>query len=62
MNEMKKKEYYNHKILITSSYRKKMQALKEMYPEEWEKDHAPKGASSTSKGVSRSGHRVGANL
>ena len=55
-------EYHRHKSSIQQLYFRRMKALREMYPEEWKKDHAPKGGPAESKGSPRSGHRVGAKL
>lgn len=53
-------EYLRFKEEIENLYKRKMDALKIIYPDEWKKDHAPKGGSSASKGAPRSGRRVGA--
>ena len=55
-------EYQRHKHYFQQVFNRRMNALREMYPEEWKKDHAPKGGPAESKGSPRSGHRVGAKL
>ena len=39
---MKMDEYIRHKEKIVESYRRKLEALKTMYPDEWKMDHERK--------------------
>ena len=59
---MRIEEYLRHRDKIRMEFKKDMNALRIIYPEEWKKDHAPKGGPAASKGAPRSGHRVGAKI
>jgi hypothetical protein len=45
VGKMKFYEYIRHKELIEAQYKRKMEALKITYPEEWAKDHERKEAA-----------------